>query len=75
MFGLSIEKLLLVAIIAAALIGPTRLPIYAAHLGAFVRGAGACRGRGRLSPGRQRAMARNRPARIRPATHRPRRHA
>ena len=29
MFGLSIEKLLLVAIIAAALIGPTRLPIYA----------------------------------------------
>lgn len=39
MFGLSIEKLLLVAIIAAALIGPTRLPIYAAHLGAFVRGA------------------------------------
>lgn len=37
MFGLTIEKLLLVALIAAVIIGPRRLPEYAGRLGALVR--------------------------------------
>lgn len=37
MFGLTIEKLFLVALIAAVIIGPRRLPEYARRLGAFVR--------------------------------------
>jgi len=36
-FGLTIEKLLMIAFIAAMLIGPTRLPGYAATLGRWVR--------------------------------------
>ena len=36
-FGLTIEKLLMIAFIAAMLIGPTRLPVYAATLGRWVR--------------------------------------
>jgi sec-independent protein translocase protein TatB len=35
--GLTIEKLLLIGLIAAMLIGPTRLPAYAATLAAWVR--------------------------------------
>ncbi|WP_372985010.1 twin-arginine translocase TatA/TatE family subunit [Microbacterium sp.] len=37
MFGLTIEKLFLVALIAAVIIGPRRLPEYAGRLGALVR--------------------------------------
>lgn len=37
MFGLSFEKLLIVAVIAAFVIGPERLPRYAAKFGEFVR--------------------------------------
>ena len=37
MFGLTMDKLVLVAVIAAFVIGPQRLPAYAAKLGAFVR--------------------------------------
>ncbi len=37
MFGLTIEKLFLVALIAAVIIGPRRLPEYARRLGALVR--------------------------------------
>jgi len=37
MFGLSFEKLLIIAAIALLLIGPTRLPAYAAKLGQWVR--------------------------------------
>ncbi|MFB2557019.1 hypothetical protein [Herbiconiux liangxiaofengii] len=37
MFGLTIEKLLVIAVIAAFLIGPERLPLYAAKLTSFVR--------------------------------------
>jgi sec-independent protein translocase protein TatB len=36
-FGLTIEKLLMIAFIAAMLIGPTRLPAYATTLGRWVR--------------------------------------
>lgn len=39
MFGLTIEKLFLVALIAAVIIGPRRLPQYAGRLGALVRRA------------------------------------
>lgn len=35
-FGLTFEKLLLIGIIAAVLVGPTRLPVYAASLARFV---------------------------------------
>ena len=37
MFGLTFEKLLIVAVIAAFLIGPERLPLYAGKLRQFVR--------------------------------------
>lgn len=37
MFGLTFEKLFLVAIIAAVVIGPQRLPAYAARLGELIR--------------------------------------
>ena len=37
MFGLTFDKLLIVAAIAAFLIGPERLPTYAAKLGQLVR--------------------------------------
>ncbi|MFJ4998231.1 twin-arginine translocase TatA/TatE family subunit [Microbacterium sp. NPDC088619] len=37
MFGLTIEKLFLMALIAAVIIGPRRLPEYAGRLGALVR--------------------------------------
>jgi sec-independent protein translocase protein TatB len=36
-FGLTFDKLLIVAIIAAFLIGPERLPVYAARLGQLTR--------------------------------------
>ena len=36
-FGLTFDKLLIVAVIAAFVIGPQRLPSYAAKLGQFVR--------------------------------------
>lgn len=39
MFGLTIEKLFLVALIAAVIIGPRRLPEYAGRLGGVVRRA------------------------------------
>lgn len=39
MFGLTIEKLFLVALIAAVIIGPRRLPEYAGRLGVLVRRA------------------------------------
>lgn len=38
MLGLSIDKLLIVAIVAAIIIGPARLPGYARRLGEVVRG-------------------------------------
>lgn len=38
MLGLSIDKLLVVAIVAALIIGPARLPGYAQRLGEIVRG-------------------------------------
>lgn len=37
MFGLTIEKLLIIGVIAAFLVGPDKLPIYAGKLGEFVR--------------------------------------
>lgn len=37
MFGLSFEKLLLVAVLAAVVLGPQRLPVYAAKLARLVR--------------------------------------
>ncbi|MFF2052354.1 Sec-independent protein translocase TatB [Leifsonia sp. NPDC058194] len=37
MFGLTFDKLLIVAVIAAFVIGPERLPLYAGKLGQFVR--------------------------------------
>ncbi len=37
MFGLTLEKLLVVGIIAAVIVGPQRLPHYAERLAAFVR--------------------------------------
>lgn len=37
MFGLSFEKLILVAVIAAFVVGPHRLPIYAGKLANFTR--------------------------------------
>ncbi|ARJ05700.1 hypothetical protein GCM10010988_08210 [Cnuibacter physcomitrellae] len=37
MFGLTFEKLLLIGVIAAFVIGPQRLPEYAARLAGFVR--------------------------------------
>ena len=36
-FGLTFDKLLIVAVIAAFVIGPERLPAYAAKLGQLVR--------------------------------------
>jgi sec-independent protein translocase protein TatB len=36
MFGLSFEKFLLIGVVAAFILGPTRLPGYAAKLGRFV---------------------------------------
>src|SRR6185312_8113695 len=36
-FGLTFDKLLIVAVIAAFVIGPERLPAYAAKLGSMVR--------------------------------------
>jgi sec-independent protein translocase protein TatB len=36
-FGLTFDKLLIVAVIAAFLLGPERLPTYAAKLGKFTR--------------------------------------
>lgn len=36
-FGLTIEKLLLIGIVAALLIGPSRLPHYATHLARLAR--------------------------------------
>ncbi|GAA1235403.1 sec-independent protein translocase protein TatB [Microbacterium phyllosphaerae] len=37
MFGLTIEKLFVVALLAAVIIGPRRLPEYAGRLGALIR--------------------------------------
>ena len=37
MFGLTFEKLLIIGVIAAFLLGPERLPLYAAKLGQFTR--------------------------------------
>ena len=37
MLGLSVEKILLIAVVAAALIGPTKLPDYARRLAGLVR--------------------------------------
>ena len=37
MFGLTIEKLFLVALLAAVIIGPRRLPEYAGKVGALIR--------------------------------------
>ncbi|HET6672991.1 MAG TPA: sec-independent translocase [Agromyces sp.] len=37
MFGLTFEKLLIIGVIAVFLLGPDRLPHYAAQLGRFVR--------------------------------------
>lgn len=37
MFGLTFEKLLLIGVVAAFILGPDRLPTYAAKLGEFVR--------------------------------------
>jgi hypothetical protein len=37
MFGLTIEKLFLVAVIAAIVIGPQRLPVYATRLAELIR--------------------------------------
>ncbi|UOE45618.1 twin-arginine translocase TatA/TatE family subunit [Agromyces larvae] len=37
MFGLTFEKLLIIGVIAVFLLGPERLPHYAAKLGQFVR--------------------------------------
>ena len=37
MFGLTFEKLLLIGVVAAFLLGPERLPLYAGKLGGFVR--------------------------------------
>ncbi|WP_426623606.1 Sec-independent protein translocase TatB [Leifsonia sp. McL0607] len=37
MFGLTPEKLLIIAVIAAFLIGPERLPLYAAKFSQFIR--------------------------------------
>ncbi|GAA1834001.1 sec-independent translocase [Agromyces salentinus] len=39
MFGLTFEKLLIIGVIAVFLLGPERLPHYAAQLGKFVRSA------------------------------------
>lgn len=41
MFGLTIEKLFVVALLAAVIIGPRRLPDYASGLARFVRGLAA----------------------------------
>jgi sec-independent protein translocase protein TatB len=38
MFGLTIEKLVVIAVIAAFIIGPERLPLYAGRVAGFVRG-------------------------------------
>jgi sec-independent protein translocase protein TatB len=37
MFGLSFEKLIVIGIIAVMIVGPTRLPVYAAKLAQFVK--------------------------------------
>lgn len=39
MFGLTFEKLLIIAVIAAIIVGPAKLPVYAAKLADFVRAA------------------------------------
>lgn len=39
MFGLTFEKMLLIGILAAFLIGPDKLPYYAERLGQFIRSA------------------------------------
>ena len=36
-FGLTFEKLLLIGLIAAFIIGPNRLPVYSAKLARFIR--------------------------------------
>lgn len=41
MFGLTLEKLFVVAVLAAVIIGPSRLPGYAARLAELVRGVRA----------------------------------
>lgn len=38
MFGLTIEKLAVIAVIAVFILGPDRLPLYAARFASFVRG-------------------------------------
>ncbi|PPF81330.1 Sec-independent protein translocase TatB [Subtercola sp. Z020] len=37
MFGLTFEKLILIGVVAAFIIGPTKLPLYAGRLGQLVR--------------------------------------
>lgn len=37
MFGLTVEKLIVIGIIAAVVIGPQRLPMYAEKLASFIR--------------------------------------
>lgn len=51
MFGLTFEKLLIIGVIAAFLLGPDRLPVYAAQLGRAVR---AMRGFADTAKGRMR---------------------
>lgn len=41
MLGLSVEKLIVIGVIAALVIGPQRLPLYAEKLAAFIRGVRA----------------------------------
>ncbi len=52
MFGLTFEKLLLIGVIAAFLVGPQRLPVYAAKLAAIVRAV-----RGFADTARERVVA------------------
>ena len=52
MFGLSFEKIVLVGIIAAIILGPSRLPHYAEKLGETVRLL-SCPGRGRADTRRR----------------------
>ena len=47
-FGLTIEKLLMIGVIAAFVVGPERLPRYAEALANFTKRARPCCGR--LSP-------------------------
>lgn len=39
MFGLTVDKLLIIGVVAVFLLGPERLPYYAAQLGKFVKAA------------------------------------